>query len=440
MRRLLLVSYHFPPAGGGGQRPVRFVKYLRRFGWEASVLVASCPSAPRSDRRLLHDIPPGTHIERARAWDPGRGLRAVRATGALGASLPRGMLQPVADTLRGAAAFALQPDPEVLWLPAALRAGARLLRRVRHDAILATAPAYTNLLLGALLKERFGLPLVLDVRDGWDIGQHGFEDARHDRISSMVKARLQRYVLKQADALIATTRAGARRLQERAHEVGSRADATCIYDGFDEEGMEGALEDGGVPAKDKDMFRLVYTGTLWNLTSIEPLVAAIEVLDTAAPAQLARLEVVIVGRRTEKQDRLLDRIKKTRCRLLLVPSCDQARSAMWMRSADALCLLLSDVESAHRATPVKMFEYLSARREILAITPDGEASDILKEHDAGNHFRPNEVLGITGWLLARLQGGRRVLPADDGATAARFSRERLCEQLVSVLDQLLLMP
>lgn len=439
-RRLLLVSYQFPPAGGGAQRPVRFVKYLRRFGWEASVLVAAGPATPLAVRGLLHDIPLGTHIERARAWDPGYGWRSRRAPTEARASLPAGLLRPFADTLRGAASFAVQPDPQVLWVPSALRAGARLLRRVRHDAILATAPAYTNLLLGALLKERTGLPLVLDFRDARDIGPHWLDDARGDVISSAVKARLQRYVLRQADALITTTKASALRLQERARDVGSRASATCIYNGFDGEEQEGATDAGGVPAKDRDMFRLVYTGTLWNLTSIEPLVAAIEVLDTAAPAQLARLEVVVVGRWTEKQDRLLDRIKKTRCRLLVAPPCDQARSSAWMRSADALCLLLSDVESAHRATPAKLFEYLSARREILAIAPDGEVSDILKEQDAGNHFRPHEVLGITGWLLSRLQGGRRVLPADDGAKVATFSRERGCEQLVSVLDQLLLMP
>src|SRR6188768_1123173 len=34
-KRLLLVAYNFPPVGGAGvQRPVKWAKYLGRFGWD----------------------------------------------------------------------------------------------------------------------------------------------------------------------------------------------------------------------------------------------------------------------------------------------------------------------------------------------------------------------------------------------------------------------
>ncbi|MDE2997081.1 MAG: glycosyl transferase family 1, partial [Bacteroidota bacterium] len=39
MRRVLFVTYYFPPSGGSGvQRGLKMVKYLSDFGWEPIVL------------------------------------------------------------------------------------------------------------------------------------------------------------------------------------------------------------------------------------------------------------------------------------------------------------------------------------------------------------------------------------------------------------------
>ncbi|MEQ9066547.1 MAG: hypothetical protein RLO18_07465, partial [Gimesia chilikensis] len=85
-KRLLLVSYHFPPVGGAGvQRPVKFVKYLKQFGWDVSVLMAANPSVPVFDNSLLVDIPEGTHLEKARTWEPDYKLKKNMAQKQAGA-------------------------------------------------------------------------------------------------------------------------------------------------------------------------------------------------------------------------------------------------------------------------------------------------------------------------------------------------------------------
>src|SRR5580704_7061018 len=74
-RRVLLVSYHFPPVGGAGvQRAAKFVKFLRRFGWEPSVLAARDPSVPVLDESLVADVPSDVVVERATTWEPGFAL------------------------------------------------------------------------------------------------------------------------------------------------------------------------------------------------------------------------------------------------------------------------------------------------------------------------------------------------------------------------------
>lgn len=438
-RRVLLVSYHFPPVGGAGvQRPVKFVKYLRRFGWDVSVLMAANPSVPAFDHSLCRDVPDDTVIERARTWEPGYALKKT-----LGNTTPAGQRtgqsakSKFLRIARRSAAVFMQPDAQVLWLPCALKAGKRLLRTRRHDAILATAPPYSNLLLGALLKNAGGLPLITDFRDEWDMSSRYLENRHTDGLSHWIQERLQRRVLRQSDTIIATTRASTERLRQRARAAGSQANAVCIYNGFDPDDFAGLTEFGeDVPAP-TERFRIVYTGTLWNLTNIGPLVESIERIASVQPSVLNRLELVLIGRKTPEQQALVDRLAQIGCRTILEDYCEHRRALAWMAGSDALCLLLSDVDGADRVAPAKLFEYLAVGRPVLAIVPDGETADIVSRFYPESRFHPGDVAAIAGWLQARAMEtkGTRTAPVQcDGIDD--YSRENEAGQLASVLDAL----
>src|SRR4051794_34409192 len=80
--RVLLISYAFPPVGGAGvQRATKFVKYLRHFGWKASVLTVENPSVPVLDGSLGVDVPADTVVRRARTWEPSYSLKNRVAAG-----------------------------------------------------------------------------------------------------------------------------------------------------------------------------------------------------------------------------------------------------------------------------------------------------------------------------------------------------------------------
>jgi len=441
-RRALLISYHFPPVGGAGvQRPVKFAKYLRRFGWEVSVLVAENPSVPVTDTSLVADIPRDTIVWRAKSWEPGyklkQGFASPEGQERRRRSLTAAVVKRTLQLLRSGAGTFLQPDPQVLWLPSALRAGIRLLELLHHDAIVATAPAYTNLLLGAMLKGRFGLPLLLDFRDEWDISTAYLENSPNSRITHAVQSRMQNHVLRQADAIVATTEASARRLKERARAAGGQAAAYCIYNGFDPDDFASMFDPTKLMAPRDDAFHLVYTGTLWNLTSVEPLVRAVELINARSPELLTRLCLTFVGRTLPAQQDILARLRRTRCTLRLEDYCDHMQSLAWMGSADALCLLLSDLPEADRVVPAKLFEYMATRKEILAIVPDGEAADILRRLGMGSRFRPDNSEGVARWLQDRIMGVRPPAPAG-GTIIEQFTRERLCGQMARLLDDLVL--
>lgn len=434
-RRVLLVSYHFPPVGGAGvQRPAKFARYLPDFGWDVSVLQAANPSVPLLDHSLLDELPPETVIQLARTFEPSYAAKQAVATPTGDGAKPGGAAS-VRRALRATAALALQPDAQVLWLPDAVRRGRQLLRRLPHDAILATAPTYTNLLVGALLSRATGLPLISDFRDEWDISSTYWENAPRSAMAQTIQRRMQRFVYRRSSAIVATTQASTERIAARAAEAGVTPRAVCIYNGWDAGDLASAHNVAPVRPRVPDTVRLVYAGTLWNLTSVAPVADALEQLARETPELLHRLELVAVGRKTPDQLLQLQRIAAAGATLADVDYCSHPEALATMQSADALLLLLSGVPGAERVAPAKVFEYLAMRRPILAILPEGEIAALVRATGAGQHFLPGDIAGIAQWFRKHLDH-RATETAADERQIARFERRALTGELAALLDQL----
>jgi hypothetical protein len=254
--------------------------------------------------------------------------------------------------------------------------------------------------------------------------------------------------LRQASAAIATTRRSSASIQDAVQRAGGSATVSCIYNGYDAQDLvpsvtssdaaSGNLTDNLNPETNRlrdQKLRIAYVGTLWNLTSIEPIVAAIEKLAVADPEKAKRIELVVAGRRTGPQDEILDRLKALPCQLIREGYVEHKRAIEIMREADVQCLLLSDVPEAARVVPAKTFEYLALGRRILSVGPEGEVREILSEFPQAASFLPSDTVGIADYLSRvcdESQSGRAdvVTPS-----AARFDRRTLTRQLAHVLDQ-----
>lgn len=433
-QRVLFISYAFPPTGGGGvQRPVKFARYLPRHGWQPTMLTVANPSVPVSDAALLKDVDPELPIVRARTWEPGYAAkRRLTNTAASGRSNWR-------DWVRRRVVGLLQPDPQVLWNPLAARAAARALRQNRHAAILVSGPPFSSFLLAARLKQQFRLPLVLDFRDEWSMIGRYLENHASDGHGGR-QHRMMMRTLAAADAVVATTQASAAELGDCCRAAGSSAIVATIYNGFDPEDLRGLQGERRRAGK----FRIVYTGTLWRLTDVRPLVNALETLARQAPELLSRLELVFAGRRTPEQDRVLDRLENLAISLQRRDYLPHDESLQLAASADLLCLLLADEPGAERVVPAKLFEYMALRRPMLALVPAGETQQLVHTMPDAQRFDPHDAEGIADWLAAQLaapfvaspQPSPLGLRVDDASAAelSRFSRSELTGQLARLLD------
>src|ERR1043165_460101 len=71
MKKVLVITYYWPPSGGAGvQRWLKFVKYMRSFGWEPVVYTAEGGEMPVIDPSLEKDIPAGVTVLRRKIVEP----------------------------------------------------------------------------------------------------------------------------------------------------------------------------------------------------------------------------------------------------------------------------------------------------------------------------------------------------------------------------------
>ncbi len=71
MKKVLVITYHWPPSGGiTVLRCLKFVKYLRNFGWEPIVFTAKNASYQFLDYSNKKEIPEGIEIHKVPIFEP----------------------------------------------------------------------------------------------------------------------------------------------------------------------------------------------------------------------------------------------------------------------------------------------------------------------------------------------------------------------------------
>lgn len=414
-KRVLFVSYLFPPAGGAGvQRALKFVKYLPDYGWNCSVLTAANPSAPLLDEDLERDVPESTLVRRCRTLE-------------LGSCVPGSSL--------------LQPDPQVLWKPLALRAGLRLLRECRHDAIIATGPPFSSLLLGAVLSRKTGVPLVLDYRDEWGLDNDHREHGPRWRWAVRMQRAMQRTAIRQARVLLSATPSSALQLAQVADQSGARIPTTWIYAGFDPDDFP-SLPAADTPRADyghgTEMYRISFVGPLSKLSPIGPFVSGVLKLARERPELASRLELVVAGRRTDEQEVELRRLADLPCKVVRLPVITHGEAVRIMRESDSQLLLNADRPDSDRIVNAGTFECIAARRPIFAVAPDGDLWELIRDLPGTVLCQPCAEGAIAEALARNIErhaAGLREM--NDHQDITQYDQRHLTGELAVLLDELI---
>ncbi|GAI50229.1 unnamed protein product, partial [marine sediment metagenome] len=148
--KLLILSYYWPPLGGPGSlRPVKFSKYLSKFGVDPIILTRKNIAYHSIDNKLGDEVK-NLKIIKTESPDPARllylmGMRIYH---------PRLWQRPIKQAINF-------PDHKLPWFPFAYNAGSK----IDFDSIFVTAPPFSSFITGYYLAKKTGKPLIIDFRD-----------------------------------------------------------------------------------------------------------------------------------------------------------------------------------------------------------------------------------------------------------------------------------
>lgn len=433
--RLLLITYYWPPSGGAGvQRCLQFARHLPAFGIEPTVLTVDPARAayPVRDESLAALVAPDLRVIRTATTEPFGVYQKVSGA----ETIPFGGFANVSRTSRKQQLFKFLrgnlfiPDPRRGWNRHALQAATALLEREEFAGFLTTSPPHSTQLIGLELKKRFpALRWLADLRDPWtDI--YYYHELLHLPPARWLDARYERRVIAGCDALLTTSRHTGELLLSKAPGA-DPAKLHVIPNGYDD------ADFAELPsAPPTDVFRLTHTGTITEIYRLEALLRAIQTVRAAFPRVPVRLR--FVGKVSNGLVAQLRAAGLTDDVLELVPYVPHHESVAELRRASALLLAIPDVAHNAGVLPGKLFEYLGARKPVLAVGPaDSDASRILQEAGAGAVIGHYDEAAFTARLSALVrqwaeQGPNLDLPP--GPERA-YTRRALTGELAQVVRQ-----
>jgi glycosyltransferase involved in cell wall biosynthesis len=371
MKRVLIISYYWPPNGGAGvYRWLKMSKYLPEHGWQPVVYTPANPEMAAEDPGLLKDVGAAVEVIKHPITEPfslykrftGRRQDERVQTAFLSERGSGGWKEDLALWVRS---NFFVPDARVWWVRPSVRHLTAYLQRHPVDAIVSTGPPHSMHLIAQAVKRATGTPWLADFRDPWtDIDYYGqlklskWADRRHHR--------MERAVLQEADAVVTVSWSWAQDLAR----IGGRP-VEVITNGYDRADVPTPPE----PVDER--WSLVHVGSMSATRDLPGLWKGIaaqmehdaELRERFALRFIGPVDHSVVesataaglGEHIERAGRL-----------------SHAEAMRAMQRARALLLPINDTPNSQGILPGKLYEYLSVGRPIVAVGPaQGDVARVL---------------------------------------------------------------
>jgi len=426
-RRILLVTGYFPPYSPlGAVRAPALVSHWLGQGHDVRVVAIENPSItgmlasplPPDHVAYVPFTPPGRTVERLL-----RALRRSRGTAepVVAAAFParRSRFEGLRNTYRQVMQF---PDHYRTWVRPAVAAGLELAAAWRPDLIYSSGPPHSGHIVACRLSRRLSVPWIAELRDTW--ANNPYSDA---------PAPIAWATTVYANAVLRHARAAV--LLTRTAEAETKAALGCptivSYNGFTEEDFAG-LE--SPEPLDPERLTILHAGVIY--AGRRDPVALFQALAILGP----RRHAVRVKFYHDQMDAVAQRAERLGVRdvIEICPPVPRREILRIERAADVLLLSRWADPRDDGVIPGKLFEYIGARRPILAIgSTTGEAAEIVRSGPFG--LVSNSPMEIAEQLLAwigekRAAGGR--LPDLPAAPTRRYLREAQFRRIDPLITEL----
>jgi glycosyltransferase involved in cell wall biosynthesis len=416
MFKVLVIVYYFPPMGlSGVQRTFKFVKYFKNYNWEPTVITSADAGYFTYDEYLSKElIETGVRVIRIGRKDTNSRLSKYKTK-----KLPREIFRKVFSKL-GQTFFL--PDNKVLWSKKAISKAEEMLNNEKFDAIYVTGPPFSTMHILSRIKKNYRIPLIIDYRDLWCKSYFAFYPTP---IHKILHKKMEYNVLKAADRIIVSNR----KIKEKiinSYQFLTFNDVVIITNGYDPPDFENAK----VIPKHNNRMILTYSGIFMVYNTPKYFLKAFKEISVEHPEIAKDIELHFVGFLRNENIRL---IKKLNLQEFVVNHgyVNHNDAVSKIMSSDVVWMMVDNRRNIDAVLPGKIYEYMGAKKPIIACVPEGATKIVVQEYPASYICKPGDIAEIKKIILkvySHYKSSKFPIPDDENLI--KFRRDYLTEKLI----------
>ncbi|MFA5299801.1 MAG: glycosyltransferase [Lutibacter sp.] len=420
MKKALIITYYWPPAGGSGvQRWLKFVKYFRESGVEPIIYTVENPNYPIVDESLVVDIPKEIEILRQPIWEPNNllGFFGKKKNESAGFLNPNPSL--FGKILQYIRANYFIPDARKFWIKPSTNYLKSYLKLNKIDVVITTGPPHSMHLIGLNLKMELKIKWIADFRDPWTEIDY-FQQLPLTKKAIEKHHFLENEVLKNADAVLVVGKT----MREKFNKFNSNV--VTVTNGFDGEISEIAVE---LDSK----FTITHIGLMNADRNPKILWEVLSEIIAENKEFALDFELKLIGKADAS---VIDEITKNQLskNVQIVDYMAHHKVVEFQKKSQVLLLLVNNVPSAKGIITGKIFEYLMAKRPIVAIAPlNGDVSEIINETNSGVVIDFEDKIGLKIAILELYAKFKQGNLSIESKNIAQFHRRELTKKVSELI-------
>jgi len=424
MKKVLIITYYWPPAGGPGvQRWLKFVKYLPDFGIQPVVYIPENPTYPLIDENLLSEVSPKAIILKNKIMEPyawasvfSKNSTKKISSGIIPNQKKQSFIQKMMLWVRGNLFI---PDARVLWVKPSVKYLSKYIQENEIETIITTGPPHSLHLIGLALKKERNVKWIADFRDPWTT--IGYHKALKLTTSSAKKHKdLEKEVMNVADELLVTSPT-----TKKEFESITNKPIHVITNGYD---VEKVIKQ---PLDEK--FTLAHIGSFLSDRNPQILWEVLSELIQENEQFAANFQLKLIGATSQE---VLDLISKFGLNNYVnnLGYMSHQEAVEHQRKSQVLLLIEINSEETKSIIPGKVFEYIVSERPIVAIGPEGsDFAEIITSTNTGTFFTYTEKERLKTTLLSYFELYLQNNLKAHAVGLQQYSRKNLTENLAQLL-------
>jgi len=421
-KKVLIITYYWPPAGGSGvQRWLKFSKYLRGFEIEPVIYTIDNPSYPILDKSLESEIPKDLEILKQAIFEPNSILSFF---GRNNKKESAGFLNPnptfFGSIIQYIRANYFIPDARKFWIQPSVNFLSNYLENNHIDAIITTGPPHSMHLIGLELKKKLGIKWISDFRDPWTEIDY-FQQLPLTKKATKKHQDLEQEVLINSDMVVVVGETMKEKFLKHTNRI------EVLTNGFD------TIETSLTQELD-EKFSITHVGLMNSDRNPTILWKVLNEISNTNLNFKNDLRIKLIGK---LDDAVIQDLKVFDHNTIeTIPYLDHKDISKYQASSQVLLLSINEVPSAKGIITGKIFEYLQAKRPILAIGPeDGDAAMILKNTNAGTIVGFKNKTALKATILNLYKDYKEGVLFVKSVNIEQYHRKNITSQLAEVIKK-----